>query len=127
MGINFDPLSVEFIVDSNLENWKSIYSWMRNLANIADDSSYNILDYQKWHHSASLLIYNPLYKFSTPTNNPTGCNNVVLTVNFKHIIPASLSGINFQSDSTDLIPQKATCSFRYSYYEITPDAPANLS
>ena len=125
MGVNFEPLNIEFIVDSNLTNWKSLYSWIRNISNIESDNTYN-LNYQDWHYQATLLIYDPLYKVHTPDNSAP-CHTVVLTVNFKHIIPVSLSGINFQSDSTDLLPQKATCSFRYSYYELTPDAPGDLS
>tara|TARA_R110000868_G_scaffold139430_8_gene354241 strand:+ start:3997 stop:4554 length:558 start_codon:yes stop_codon:yes gene_type:complete len=123
MGVNFDALSIEFIVDSDLTNWKSLYSWIRNISNIANDTQYN-LDYQDWHFKSSLYIYDPLTKFSTGSNQV--CNSILFAVNFKHIIPVSLSGINFQSDSADLIPQKASCSFKYSHYEIVPDAPNNL-
>jgi hypothetical protein len=115
---NFEPLSVEFVVDSDLTNWKSLYSWIRNITNIKDDSSHN-LDYQSWHISANLYVYSEPYK-------PLGCNTPVLTVNFNHIIPISLSGLNFQSDVSDASIQKASCRFRYSYYTITPDAPTNL-
>lgn len=124
LGVNFDPLNVEFIVDSDLSNWKSLYSWIRNISNIENDSQYN-LNYQDWHYQASLLIYDPTTKFNVAQAAP--CDNIVFTVNFKHIVPTALSGINFQSDSADLIPQKATCSFRYSYYDITPNPPSDLS
>ena len=33
----FADLSVEFIVDENMTNWKSIYSWIRNISNIKDE------------------------------------------------------------------------------------------
>ena len=33
----FADLSVEFIVDENMTNWKSLYSWIRNISNIKDD------------------------------------------------------------------------------------------
>lgn len=125
LGVTFETLNVEFIVDSNLSNWKSLYSWIRNLSNIADDSSYN-LQYQDWHFKATLYVYDTGYKFPTPQTQNVSCNQILLAVNFKHIIPTALSGINFQSDSADLIPQKATCSFKYSHYEFTPDAPTNL-
>jgi hypothetical protein len=124
LAVAFEPLNVEFIVDSNLSNWKSLYSWIRNISNIADDDSYNLV-YSDWHYQASLLIYDPLSKISTQAQ--TGCNNVLLSVNFKHIIPVALSGINFQSDSADLLIQKATCSFKYSHYELDPDAPGDLT
>ncbi len=113
LGIQFEPLSVEFIVDSELKNWKSIYSWIRNVTNIKDDSGYN-LDYQDWHHQATLTLYS-----ATDKCGPT-------SINFWHIIPTSLSGMLFRSDSSDALPQSATCKFKYSYYTITPDAPTNL-
>lgn len=114
MQFNYETLNVEFIVDSNLENWKSIYSWMRNLANIENDTQNN-LDYQDWHYQATLSIYDP----------STQCP--FLNVQFYYIVPTKLSGLIFQVDSADAIIQKATCQFKYSYYEFCPDAPADLS
>lgn len=120
MSATFEPLSVEFIVDSDLSNWKAIYSWIRNITNIKDATSNNIADYQDWHVTANLYLYAEPYK-------PLGCNTPVLTVNFNHVVPISLSGLNFQSDVSDTNIQKASCKFRYSYYTMTPDAPNNLS
>lgn len=114
MQFNYETLNVEFIVDSNLENWKSIYSWMRNLANIENDIENN-LDYQDWHYQATLSIYDPT----------TQCPN--LNVRFYYIVPTKLSGLIFQVDSADALLQKASCQFKYSYYEFCPDAPINLN
>lgn len=123
MQFSYEPLTVEFIVDSELQNWKSIYSWMRNMANISDDSDttksntddkpYN-LAYENWHWNASLGIYDPV----------TRC--IKTTINFKYIIPVTLGGIMFQSDSSDALIQKSSCKFKYSYYEICPDPYGNL-
>jgi hypothetical protein len=113
MQFNYETLNVEFIVDSNLENWQSIYSWMRNLANIENDTDYNA-DYQDWHHEANLIIY------SASTNCP------VTKVTFNYIVPSKLSGLVFQSDSSDAIIQKATCQFKFAYYDFCPDVPENL-
>jgi hypothetical protein len=125
LSVAHEPLNIEFIVDSNLQNWNSLYSWIRNISNISDDKSYNT-DYQNWHHGAVLYVYNPHFKFQTSVGQPS-CNNVLFTVNFNHMIPVSLSGLNFQSDSSDIIPQRATCSFTYSYYNIIPDPPNLLN
>jgi hypothetical protein len=114
LQFSYEPLTVEFIVDSELQNWKSIYSWMRNMANIESDSTKNI-PYETWHWNASLGIYDPV----------TRC--IKTTINFKYIIPITLGGIMFQSDSSDAIIQKASCKFKYSYYEICPDASEDLT
>lgn len=102
----FDPLMVEFVIDSDLRNWRNLYSWIRNITNIKDDINHN-LPYQSWHHTANLFVYDP-------TNN---CQ--VLKTTFNYIIPVKLSGIAFQADSADAIIQKATCTFKYSFYEMT--------
>lgn len=120
MGVSFEPLNVEFIVDSQLTNWKKLYSWIRQLSNISNDNEYNI-SYDKWHNSsATLKIFNQDYKY--PVQATVDCPDQTLcTVTFENLIPISLSGLNFQSDTTDLIIQKATCRFKYSYYKIEPN------
>lgn len=118
MSAVFEPLTIEFIVDSDLTNWKNLYSWIRNITNIKNDTSHN-LRYESWHHSANLYIFDP-------TNN---CE--VLQTTFHYIIPVKLNGFIFQADSADAIIQKATCMFKYSYYDMWSDGvdaiPSNLS
>ena len=114
LAASFEPLKVEFIVDYNLENWKSLYSWIRNITNIQNDTDHN-LNYKQWHIDADLYIFDPLT-----------CSTSTLQVKFKHIIPVNLSGINFQSDNQDVNIVKATAMFKYSYYTLSPDADSNL-
>lgn len=120
MAAQFEPLTVEFLVDNNLENWKSIYSWMRNVTNIKDSTSNNIANYQDWHYTATLTLPSALYKYD-------GCVEPILTVQFEHLIPTKLSGMVFTSETNDAQHLKASCSFKYSYYTLNPDAPNNLS
>ena len=42
---NFEPLALEFIVDENLENWKSIYDWMKSIGNIKNDDIFRYTYY----------------------------------------------------------------------------------
>jgi len=105
MVANFETLNVEFIVDSDMTNWKSLYSWIRNLTNITNDVDHN-LEYQSWHHEANLFLYDP-------TSN---CE--ILRAKFNYIIPVKLNGLVFQADSADAIIQKANCTFKYSYYDL---------
>ena len=113
MQFIYDPLQVEFIVDSELTNWKSLYSWMRNVANIETDTT-NSLPYDQWHHQAVLSLISPISNCTTTT------------ITFRYIVPTKLSGIVFQSDSADAIIQKASCSFKFAYYDMDPDALENL-
>jgi hypothetical protein len=118
MTVQFEPLTVEFIVDENLTNWLSIYSWIRNITNIADSTTAN-LDYADWHYTAKLLIMNSAFKY-------TGCTDPVLTVGFQNVIPTRLTGLVFQSDSPDTNILKASCTFKYSYYTFDPPPPLSL-
>lgn len=115
LSATFEPLRVEFIVDNDLTNWKSIYSWMRNVTNISEDNQYNI-DYQSWHIKATLDILDPV-----------NCNDVLLSFTFNNVIPISLGGINFQTDNSDVNLVKTTASFAYSYYTMIPDAESDLT
>lgn len=116
MTVQFEQLNVEFLVDSNLANWKSIYSWIRDITNIQNASDYD-LAYRFWHHTASLILH-PTIGCDTP--------NPVLTVRFANIVPVRLSGLIFQSDVSDAPVLKASCIFKYSHYELDPDAPSSL-
>lgn len=85
---------------------------MRNLANINDDNSYNLDNYQQWHGSATLILPQPI-DCDTPSPN--------LVVSFVNLVPTRLTGLIFQADVADAPILKASCSFRFSYYTISPD------
>ena len=119
LGIDFETLSLEFIVDANLTNWLGLYSWLRNISNIEDADSNNIKNsesYQDWHGSATLILPSPILNTSTNDRDVTKQNP--LTVKFYNLIPEKLSGMVFQSDVNEPVILKSTCSFRYSYYTI---------
>ena len=118
MSAQFEPLYVEFLVDNELENWKSIYSWMRNVTNI-QDSTTNNLPYDDWHYTAQLIIPSALYKYD-------GCVDPILTVSFTNFIPVKLSGLMFSSETSDAQQLKCSCTFKYSYYTVSPDASPRL-
>jgi hypothetical protein len=105
----FEPLAVEFIVDENMDNWISVYRWIKNITNIRDDTHDN-QDYEKWHTTATLSIFSSPYSLN-------GCNEAI-KINFENVIPVALGGLNFQSDNTDAVIQKASAQFKYSYYTI---------
>jgi hypothetical protein len=114
-SVQFEPLKVEFIVDYDLANWKSLYSWIRNITNIENDTDYN-LNYEDWHINATLQIL-----------DPTDCYSEELKITFYNVIPISLSGIIFQTDNQDVSIVKANANFKYSYYTMEPDAPSDLT
>jgi hypothetical protein len=98
----FDPLLIEFFIDQNLDNWKSIYDWMKAIGNISDASSE---PYQDWATEARLIPMNPSL---CPIGNRT--------ITFYHVIPVDLGGIGFKADVNDPTQTKCRVAFAYSYY-----------
>ena len=80
-----------FLIDEYLKNWQEVYEWI-----IGDENKYT---------SAVLTIL-------SSSMNPT------MEIHFKEIFPSSLSGINFDSTTTDPVYQQATVSFNYTSYII---------
>jgi hypothetical protein len=99
--LDFDELSITFIVDENLKNWLEIFNWMR--------SSTNIENYQEYtnHHltTGNLIILNS-------TKNPK------INVTFEGLFPRTLGSVDFTSTVIDPEPFQCTATFGYRNYNI---------
>jgi hypothetical protein len=102
---DFSPLELNFIVDENIDNWKSIYDWMKSIGNMSSDKEGS--QYSTWSTFANLQILKANY-YPLSNRNFT----------FHDVIPVSLSALNFRSDISDTNPVTATVRFNYSYYSI---------
>jgi hypothetical protein len=101
--MEFDELSIGFVVDENMGNWLEIYNWMRSVTNV---ENYDEFRPTNTHVStANLIILNS-------KKNPK------LNVTFNDIYPRSLTSIDFSSSVIDPEPFVATCTFKYRSYEI---------
>ena len=89
--ITYETLELTFMVDEYLKNWQEIYEWI-----VGDENKYT---------SAVLTIL-------SSAMNPT------MEIHFKDIFPTSLSGIAFDSTTTDPVYQTGTVSFNYTEYII---------
>ena len=88
--IEYEELTVAFLVDEYLKNWMEIYNWMLG------KPSYT---------SGVLTIL-------SSSMNPT------LEAHFKELFPTSLSALDFDSTTTDPEYQQASVSFKYTSYSI---------
>lgn len=100
----FEALRLEFMVDANLENWKSIYDWMKVIGNISNDTE--TTPYQDWASYATLNILQSSY---CPGDR---------TFNSYYLIPVALSGLPFTSQASDTFNVMANVTFSYSYYSV---------
>lgn len=101
--MDFDELSITFIVDEEMKNWLEIFNWMRSVTNVED---YAEVRPPNTHTStANLVILNS-------NKNPK------INVTFEGLYPRTLSSIDFSSTVVDPEPFQATATFSYRNYNI---------
>lgn len=92
----FEQLSVEFIVDQNMENYNEIYNWIVGSA-FPDN----------YEQHSNLIAGEGLYSDATLTLM-TAQGNPNKSIELVNVFPISLSSIQFDTKSTDV--QYATCT-----------------
>lgn len=94
-ALEYEKLILNFIIDDDLKNYKSIVTWLQ----------------QSLTKPEKLLKSDASVVTLSSLGNPRG------TVSFKDVFPISISPINFQFNITDPQPLIATAVFDYTYYE----------
>jgi len=111
--IDWDSLSVVFLVDEDLAGWREMYTWMRGLGfpTTFDEYSAMITD-RRLSRSQNLESDITIY-----TN--TGSRNVNIEYKFVDCAPIELSAPTLSTTYTDLPVVTAKARFRYTYFEVT--------
>ena len=108
--VNYDDLTVRFLVDEDLKNYMSIHNWIRYLGHpeSADDwTTYADGDsYQEKQYSDGVL-------FILDSNF-----NRKFRIYFKDLFPVDLSTLSFDVTGNDNDYFTATATFKYTLYEI---------
>lgn len=97
--IDYEPLSVDFIVNENLENYKEIHDWMVSLIQEGIDDNYKDLT---------------LEIFST-----TG--RVKNYITFVDALPSNLGTLSFDTSVLEIPYISSQVTFDYSYFKIIDD------
>jgi|SaaInlV_100m_DNA_2_1039680.scaffolds.fasta_scaffold18192_3 hypothetical protein len=100
----YADLSLNFIVDENLENWLEIHDWILNISSTYDFD--HMLENAKDHYSDGMLA------ITNSSMNPK------YIVKFYNMFPNSLSDLTFDSSDGDATPLISTVTFSYDYYEV---------
>ena len=106
--VTYEELTIRFIVDENLKNWRSIYNWITALGTPQPKDTRRreiLLNEGNLRTPATLTVL---------TNNM----NPQMRFTFQETFPLSLSSISFDSSTTDIEYFTADVSFRYDLYEI---------
>jgi len=116
--LDFGQLTINFIVDENLANYKAIYNWIIGLG-----FPENYLQYQSLASSTLPVQTNTHFgtqegNFSDGVLEILGSNNIaVQAIKFKDLHPVSVSGLNFRANVDDIQYLTGTASFKYTYYD----------
>lgn len=116
--LQYDPLTISFLVDEDLRAWLNIHDWLRACTFPTQFKEYR--DLQKLNMNAmGRNVPKAMPQFSDATLSIfTNKNNPNIRVKFVDLFPVTLDAVQFSSmDSAENIIT-ATATFRYSYYDV---------
>ena len=112
--LTFGDLTIQFLVDENMENYKTIHDWLyglgfpettQQLKTLTTDDD-GIREMNEQYADGSLRILNSNF-------------NEVAKVKFLDLFPVSLSSLDFDATATDVNYFTAQATFKYTVYQLT--------
>lgn len=100
--LEYDPMTIRFIVMEDMSNYREIYNWLRSMNPLEPTGFANTDDFSS---DASLVI----------TTNK-GTPNV--QVRFFDMYPIALSGLEFDINQTGVEYMVASLTFKFAYFDI---------
>jgi len=112
--IDFEPLRIQFLIDSKMENYKAIHNWIIGLGFPEDYAQYTT--------TIGGAVPASLSEVAQSSSDATlvilgNDNNIIQTIQFADCIPQSLESITFTSTSQDVTYLIGSANFSYSYYK----------
>ncbi len=111
--LTFGDFTLRFLVDENMENYLSVYGWLKGLGfpesgkqfkDITTDSD-GIRDPKEAFCDGTLSIQNSNYR-------------EVAKVKFNDLFPISLTSLDFDATATDVQYLTAEATFKYTIYDL---------
>lgn len=111
--LTFDQLQIQFLVDIEMANYKSVYNWMIALGFPDKYEQY------KTYITGDTTNYSELAKnYSDGTLQMlTGNNTTAATVSFTDMFPVNIGSLMFQATNTDVQYLVGDATFRYTSYK----------
>lgn len=107
-----EQFTMSFIVDENLRSWMEIYEWIKDYSTMKKSDDYGRLNQWKQGPKDRPQYSNAIVTINSNLNHPN------IRIKFSEIFPSSLSGITFDSKTTDITTLEATATFQFTDYEI---------
>jgi hypothetical protein len=99
--LEFEDMSISFIVDENLQNYLEMYNWLVALGFPDRYAQYDNQESQAIKSDTNIII-------NTNKSNPN------YSIKFKDVFPVALGAINFDTNNTDLEPVIVEATFKYT-------------
>jgi len=129
--VSYQDLSISFLVDENLNNYKEIHDWIiglgfpQNHTQFADLQAAGADRYPGSTSGADVPITNtpvPLSEggiYSDATLTVLNSKNIAVTeIRFDNIFPTSLGALSYDVQASDVNYLQASVDFSYMYYDI---------
>jgi len=112
--LTFGDLNIQFLVDENMENYRTIHDWLYGLGFPETTQQFRTLttdddgirDMKEQYADGTLRILNSNF-------------NEVAKVKFLDLFPVSLSSLDFDATQTDVNYFTAQATFKYTVYQLT--------
>ena len=130
--LDYDNLTIQFLVDENLENYREIHGWLTGLGFPKDTEQFRNLQNagsDRFPTTKNVGVNNELGRVRKAVQDDGGLysdatlfvlsskNNANLEVRFRDIYPVSLSGLDYNQQETDIQYLTASVTFAYKIYE----------
>lgn len=115
-NIEFQPLRVDFLVDSKMSNYKAIYNWLKGIGFPEANTDYtsfvgNSTTSDLEVGDTAALLSDATLVILDNNNNPTA------TVSFIDCYPVALESLQFQSNIDDIQYLAGSVTFNYTYFK----------
>jgi hypothetical protein len=139
--LTYEPLSMTFLVDENLENFQEIHGWLVGLGFPRDHNEFRDLvsSGNDRFPAKNQSISNEIGKVKYGAANTGGTysdatltiltskNNSQLEVRFRNMFPTGLTGLSYNQQAADVDYLTATVSFEYEIYDFANTGSSTTS
>jgi hypothetical protein len=117
--LSFDPLKIKFLVDSTMNNYRALFSWIRGLGFPDNNNQYK----KQVQQGKDFYRENSLSEFQSTVSDASliilgNTNTPIVEVKFTDCIITSLSAVEFSTRTTDVQYLLAQALFEYQSYDI---------
>lgn len=110
--LQFEPLTVSFLIDETMHNYKEVFNWLSGIAFPENNNQYsdfinsqgNLSELQKLYSDAKLIVLG---------NNLTP----IQTISFIDTYPVNLGSLTFTTTDSDINYLTATLTLNYTRFE----------